>query len=95
MKKVKDVIYGVSVGYLALLAVFYFIAIAMDGLADIGNYSLEGGWLFVTMLAMSGTLIRYPIKQVVKNTINMLKRDIKAWQKDRQKKHDSKKATNK
>ena len=85
MKKVKDVFYGLCVIWLILVSGLYSVAILLDGLSRVENYSLDGGYLFMTIVAVWTVILKYPVTIWVKRTIDMIKKDFNDRKKMQQK----------
>jgi len=77
MKKFMNVVYAIMVLYLLLLSLLYFGIIIYDGLNSIKNYSLEGGNLLFTMMAIVIVIFKYPVTLWIQNTIKFIKADMR------------------
>ena len=77
MKTFKSVIYGLSILWLVFISINYFVALVIGGLNEISGLSLDDGTLFVTMLSVVITVIRYPVKQLVTKWIKEIDKKCK------------------
>lgn len=77
MKTFKSVIYGLSILWLAFISINYAVTLVYSGIEDMTNYSLDGFTLFVTMLSVVITIIRYPVKQLVTKWIKEIDKKCK------------------
>lgn len=92
MKTLKGIIYGLSVIWLLALSIMYTLVIAYEGLEEINYCELDGGYYFVTIIAIWVVIVRYPIKQWLSKMTKEIKKEIKDRQKERQAKKQVKTA---
>lgn len=92
MKKVKAIIYGVCNLWLLMICSLYTISLAYNGFEEVSTYSLDGGLLTLTIISAWVVIIRYPVKQWVRRTIQIIKEDFEDRRKERQKQSRAKAA---
>ena len=77
MKTIKSIIYGLSICWLIFVSVDYLISTVIHGLEDIIYCELNGVALFVTMLRIIITVIRYPVKQLFTRWLKEIDKEFK------------------
>lgn len=77
LKNIWIVTYGFFTVYLILSTVTYFGVTAYEGLSNVKNLSVEGGWLYLNYLATGIVLIGGPIKSCISKGVNRVKAEKK------------------
>ena len=75
MKKFYNTLYVLSFGYLLTLVGSYFYVILKDGISEMNTYSIDGGILFITAIAVA-IVIWKPFKSLLINTYDAIKKYI-------------------
>ena len=75
MKKIWSIIFGFAVINVIFDVVLYAVYIAYTGLANIGDLSIEGGWLFYNYLMCGIVVFGGPVKNYIQRTMNRLRKE--------------------
>lgn len=87
MKKMKSIIYGLCIFWDLFVCATYMIVIVLDGVKNVGDYSLDSGYLFVTMIATMIVIVKYPVSIWAKRVVAQIKKEFKNRQKAQQNKN--------
>ena len=74
LKKIWSIIFGFACFNIIFDVVLYAGYIAYIGLGNIGDLSLEGGWLFYNYLMAGIVVFGGPVKNYIQQTIRRLKK---------------------